>query len=157
MLNDGTKDFSQKSFLYRVGQKIFFSKVPTGTQGHRVAPALWDTYFMFIDTRWCQAFFWYRQNWIYSFVTVHFNKYKKLYFLHNHFFLYMNSYWGFTKNLQRWLSFFISKYHSHIFPGSKTPFQLKIKSKLDSWQWFMYLQVLLKTTKYRTIITLTFK
>ena len=51
MLNDGAKDFPQKSFLYRVGQKIFFSKVPTGTQGHRVAPALWDTYFMFIDTR----------------------------------------------------------------------------------------------------------
>ena len=104
-------------------QSIF----PTDTQGHRAAPALRDTYFMFIDTRWCQAIHWYRQNWIYSFVTVHFNKYKKLYFLHNHFFLYMNSYWGFTKNLQRWLSFFISKYYSHIFPGSKTPFQLKIK------------------------------
>ena len=51
MLNDGAKDFPQKSFLYRVGQKNFFSKVPTGTQGHRVAQALRDTVFMLNDTR----------------------------------------------------------------------------------------------------------
>ena len=51
MLIDGAKDFPQKSFLYRVGQKKFISKVPTGTQGHRVAQALRDTVFMLNDTR----------------------------------------------------------------------------------------------------------
>ena len=69
------KRFSSKVIFIPGGPKNFFSKVPTGTQGHRVAQALRDTVFMLNDTRWCQAMHWYRQNWIYSFVTVHFNKY----------------------------------------------------------------------------------